>query len=348
MKLILIHNLKPGMIIGKDVFAGNGLLLMPAGTVLDSSSISTLRLHSITAIYIKETAPVSIPTPETTKNFEQFAQEFERTTVVLQNQINEVVTKNICFCPESLLSETSTLFSEDMTAIGLFSMLHNMRNYDDSTFVHSVNVALICNVFGKWLQLPPEELEVLTLCGLLHDIGKIFIPDSIIKKPGKLTEKEYDIIKQHPLKGYEFLKTHQELDPRIAQAALMHHERCDGTGYPTGSTRNTIPDMAQIVAIADVYDAMTSRRVYRGPISPFKVIRILEEEGIQKYGPHYFLVFLEQIINTFINTDVYLSNGQKAHVIFINKHQLSRPVVQIADEILDLSKHPSLDIESIA
>ena len=218
MKLVLIHNLKPGMIVGKEVFAQNGLLLIPAGTVLDSSSISTLRLHSITAIYIKETATALISTPKTDKSFEQFAREFQRTTVVLEDQINEVVTKNIPFRPKSLLSETSTLFSEDMTTIRLFTMLHNMRNYDDSTFVHSVNVALICNVFGKWLQLPPEELEVLILCGLLHDIGKIFIPDSIIKKPGKLTEKEYDIIKQHPLKGYEFLKTHQELDPRIAQA----------------------------------------------------------------------------------------------------------------------------------
>lgn len=353
MKLLLVHNLKPGMIVGKDVYADRALLLTPAGATLTDKTISTLLLHSIERIYVKD-KPTAVPPVASKKKevppgdeFQQFSKAFKRTTVILKNQINDVVTKNSSFRPEQLLAETSALFTPGMTTISLFDMLHHMRNYDDSTFVHCINVALICNVFGKWLNYDDKELEVLTLCGLLHDIGKLSIPDSIVKKAGKLTKEEYETMKHHPYSGYKLLKSHPELDPRIAQAALMHHERCDGTGYPLGCTRNTIPDVALIVAIADVYDAMTSKRVYRDALSPFKVIRMLEEEGMQKYDTYYFLTFLEQIVNTYVNTDVLLSNGQKAHVIYMNKNYLSKPVVQVGTEIIDLSKEKDLDIEAI-
>lgn len=352
MKLVLVHNLKPGMTVGKDVYDSNNLLLTPAGAKLTDKIISSLLLHSILSIYVLEEQknsqePLQQKIPQAHDRLREFEKEIKRTTSTLKNQINDVVTKNSPFRPDELLSHTAALFTDDMTTIRLFDMLHHMRSYDDSTFIHSVNVALICNVFGKWMNLDKTELDVLTLCGLLHDIGKLCIPDSIVKKPGKLSKEEYDVIKRHPFKGYELLKSHKELDPRVAQAALMHHERCDGTGYPTGCYRRSIPDYALIVAIADVYDAMTSKRVYRDALSPFKVIHILEQEGIQKYDPHYILTFLEQIINSFVNTDVMLSSGQKAHIIFINKEQLSRPVVKTGNRIIDLSKDRSLEIEAI-
>lgn len=360
LKQVLVHNLVPGMTVGKDVYAENDLLLTPAGAKLTNHTISSLLLHSILSVYIKEEPvsekrePVKKPNMQKsslafteTKEFQRFSKNFKNTTESLKGQINDVVTKNASFSPDLLLTQTSELFSQDMTTICLFDMLHHMRHYDDSTYVHCINVALICNVFGKWLELPQKEIEVLTLCGLLHDIGKLDIPDSIVKKAGKLTPDEYKVIQRHPYKGYLLLKDHAELDPRIAQAALLHHERCDGTGYPTGCSRNRITDFALIVSIADVYDAMTSERVYREALSPFKVIKILQDEGVQKYDTHYFLTFLHQIVNSYVNSDVLLSDGTKAHVIYINKMDLSRPVVKTASSIIDLSKERTLEIEAM-
>ena len=234
---------------------------------------------------------------------------------------------------------------EDMTGSGVFDMLHNMRQYDDFTYMHSMNVALICNVFAKWLGMSEKDVDILTLGGLLHDIGKLKIPDNIIRKPDKLSPAEYNIIKTHSLQGYNILKD-KNIDENVKQCALMHHERCDGSGYPLGLTDSKINSYAKVVAIADVYDAMTAARVYRGPLCPFKVISIFESEGLQKYDSHYILTFLEHVTTTYMNNRVKLNNGMEGDVIFMNRNQYSRPMIQCGDKFIDLSKEPDLYIET--
>ena len=181
---------------------------------------------------------------------------------------------------------------------------------------------------------------------MLHDIGKLSIPDSIIKKPGKLSNEEFAIVKTHTTKGYDILSS-QTLPDAVKYAALMHHERCDGTGYPRRLKYDKIDRFARLVAIADVYDAMTSARVYRGPMSPFTVVETFEREGLQKYDPEYILVFLEHIVNTYLNNRVLLSDGRKGEVVLINKQALSKPLIQLEDGFLDLAKHKDIIIEKI-
>ena len=132
----------------------------------------------------------------------------------------------------------------------------------------------------------------------------------------------------------------------IKESALMHHERCDGSGYPLGIGENRINPYAKIVAIADVYDAMTAARVYRGPLCPFKVISIFETEGLQKYDSHYILTFLEHIANTYMNNRVRLSNGKEGDVVFMNKNSLSKPMIRCGKEFIDLSKETDIYIET--
>ena len=246
----------------------------------------------------------------------------------------------------SLLNQSETLVDPQATTIEIFDMIHNMRQYDDSTYAHCINVSLICRIMAKWLNFNAEDTNVLTLCGLLHDIGKLSIPDSIVKKPDKLTAEEYELIKTHTIRGYETLSK-QNIDKRIINSALMHHERCDGSGYPNGLHGNQIDEFAKIVAIADVYDAMTAARVYRGPQCPFKVITIFEEEGLQKYDPHYILTFLERIVSSYMNNSVKLSDGRIGEVIMINPGKLSKPMVRIGNDYIDLSKKPDLWIEEL-
>jgi HD-GYP domain-containing protein (c-di-GMP phosphodiesterase class II) len=126
----------------------------------------------------------------------------------------------------------------------------------------------------------------------------------------------------------------------------MHHERCDGSGYPLGLGEDRINKYAKIVAIADVYDAMTAARIYRGPLCPFKVISIFETEGLQKYDGKYILTFLEHIATTYMNNRVRLSNGKEGEVVFMNRNSLSKPMIKCGKTFIDLSKEPDIYIET--
>ena len=127
----------------------------------------------------------------------------------------------------------------------------------------------------------------------------------------------------------------------------MHHERCDGTGYPFGISYEKIDPIARLVSIADVYDAMTSNRVYRDSLSPFTVVDIFQKEGLQKYDPEYILMFLEHIVNTYVNNQVLLSDGRTGEVVLINHHALSRPLLRLDDGFLDLTLEKDITIVKV-
>jgi HD-GYP domain-containing protein (c-di-GMP phosphodiesterase class II) len=172
------------------------------------------------------------------------------------------------------------------------------------------------------------------------------IPSSIITKPAKLTTEEYATVKTHTVLGYNLLKS-KRIDSRIKHAALMHHERCDGSGYPYGFYSEQIDSFAKLVAIADVYDAMTCARVYRGPLCPFEVVTIFENEGYTKYDPKFIMTFLEGIAQTYIHNTVKLNNGITGEIILINKLELSRPVIKTGEKYIDLTKQRELQIASL-
>jgi HD-GYP domain-containing protein (c-di-GMP phosphodiesterase class II) len=128
----------------------------------------------------------------------------------------------------------------------------------------------------------------------------------------------------------------------------MHHERFDGSGYPSNLRGSEIEDFAKIIAIADVYDAMTATRCYREPLCPFEAIRIFEDEGLQKYDPRFIMTFLENVVSSYINNRVVLSNGIIGDIVFINKMFLSKPIVRTEDgDFIDLSKERGLGILAI-
>ena len=225
-------------------------------------------------------------------------------------------------------------------------MLINMRDYDDSVFAHSLNVSLICRILAQWMKLSDSEVELAATCGLLHDIGKLNIPAEILTKPGKLTPAEFQTIKKHTVFGYQTL-LHNNIDHDICEAALMHHERCDGSGYPLRSKADEINFYAKLVAIADVYDAMTTARVYRGPLCPFQVIDLFTHEGLQKYDPDMIMTFLEHIVTTYVSNACTLSDGREGTIVFINKDDLAHPIVQIGNSCVNLSRAQGLEIVNL-
>ena len=164
--------------------------------------------------------------------FHLFKEDFENEVELFRENMNLVVQKNTALDVKTLLKNTLSIVSNHSGSISILDMLQNMREYDDSTYTHSLNVALICNILAGWLKLPKEDVELATACGLFHDIGKMLIPYSIIAKPGRLSEEEFANGKKHPALGYELLLS-QDVDVHVKNAALMHHERSDGSGYPS-------------------------------------------------------------------------------------------------------------------
>ena len=369
MKEYQTKDLLPGMVTAIPVRTKRGQLIINPNVELTRTLISRLEFYGIASVQITENkqvatpmetpkdpayfpakSPVSAPSPvsdasysqklKSSPEFQRFQVDFTLRSQDLKNCFDAYLSDGGTVNKEELLSKTISLVSPKQTTLDVFDMLHNMRQVNDSTYAHSLNVAIISRIIGKWLHFSNEELDTLTLAGLLHDIGKTKIPDEVLNKDGKLTDEEFQLIRNHPKYGYDILKS-QPLNSHIKKAALMHHERCDGSGYPMGLTMEEIDDYALIIAIADVYDAMTAARSYRAPLCPFEVIAEFEKDGLQKYKPKYILTFLENIANAYQNNRVMLSDGTSARIVLLNHRRLSKPLVQLDDgACIDLEKSP--------
>lgn len=344
---------EPGMIVANDIYTTGNQLIITRGTELNEKVITKLRFYNIFGLSVFEKLEEEeahedsyINELRKTQEFKKFNHTYVETVNQVQKSFHSIIGENEDININQLLEETNRLLHEGRNGAHVLEMLHGIRNYDDMTYVHSMNVSLICSIFAGWLKLPKEEAKNLTLAGLLHDIGKMLVPKEIITKHGKLTENEFEIIKSHTIKGYQVLKD-LPVDISVKFAALMHHERQDGSGYPNGFVADQIEEYSKIIAIADVYDAMTSNRVYRKAFCPFDVVENFEQEGFLKYDPKYLMIFLERIVESYLHNLVRLSDGRLGEVIMINKLSLSRPVVKVGDTFVDLSKELNLSIEAI-
>ncbi len=384
-KRVLTARLAANMIAAENVYTSDGQLLFPDMTVLTEEVIEALKDHSVFAVRIQvaddgKTPLLGDPSQSEkvrpadnlkvdfapdysagreekvnyynavrkTPEYKEFSQSFLNTVDRTKDMFNRVVMQNEKVDSDVILADVEEVVVKSRNSLHILDMLQCMRGFDDVTYVHSVNVALLSNMIGKiaFPDISKDEMDVLTIAALLHDIGKMMIPDEVLNKPDRLTISEFNIIKTHVLHGSNILKGMQ-LDPRVAEVALHHHERCDGSGYPDALKEGQIIPFARIVAIADAYDAMTSKRVYRNAICPFKVIDIFEHEGLAKYELNYLLPFLSMAAQAYINTEVRLSNNEIGRVVMLNSDELSRPVVKVGQNFYDLAKKRSITIEKL-
>ncbi len=370
-----IRELRPGMKLSKTIHSPSGQMILEAGTTLTSELISRLSFYGIPSAYAEITgeqahfqaapektagASSSLPNRSRASNptysqkvkaqpeFMAYQIEYQQEVTSLRNTFQTIIQNpGAAVDIRQLLDDCYRLTGLSKTTLDLFDKLHNMRIDKDSVYAHCLNVALIARQMGKWLHFTQEELDILTLCGLFHDIGKVLIPDEILNKPGKYTDEEFSLIQQHPLSSYKLLKD-LPIDGRIKKAALMHHERSDGSGYPQKLKSEEIDDYAEIIAIADVYDAMTAARSYRSPLCPFQAIGMFEKDGLQLYSPKYILTFLNRIANTYQNNRVLLNNGQSANIVMINPKHLTKPMLQMDDgSVVDMMGLPEWEIIKI-
>ncbi|MGE7225474.1 HD-GYP domain-containing protein [Paenibacillus sp. PDC88] len=234
--------------------------------------------------------------------------------------------------------------SDVTNLLGLFAAL---QSKDDYTYRHNIAVGAISSLIGKWQGLDRQELTQLAAAAMLHDVGKIFIPQHILNKPGKLTDEEYALMKNHTVFGYELLKKTAGIHHRQALAALQHHERMDGSGYPYGLKQEEIASFSRVVSVADVFHAMTSTRAYRTPSPFYEVLFQMEKDTFGALDPAITRLFIEKIMNSLIGHSVLLTDGNEGTILMVKPHDPAHPLIQVGNRFIDRSKDGSLLIKKI-
>lgn len=207
--------------------------------------------------------------------------------------------------------------------------LGRIREKDNYLLEHSVNLSVLMSIFGKAMKHPPEVLQQTVVGALLHDIGKILTPDEILHKPGRLTPEEFEVMKQHALDSYKILAGTEGIGELTLLTAGQHHERMDGSGYPGGLCGDEISIYGRMVAIADVYDAITSNRVYHSAMTPTQGLKKLLEWSGDHLDPELVRQFIRCIGIYPVGSLVLLESGRLGVVIEGNEEDQRLPVVRI-------------------
>lgn len=221
-------------------------------------------------------------------------------------------------------------------------VLYDLMNYDVYTFRHSIGVALVARWIGKARGLNSIDLQTLTACGLLHDIGKRQVPLAILNKAGRLSRVAYEEIKLHPEWGFKMLEGAPDVDPRIMRVILKHHEREDGSGYPYGIMGKDIDLFSKITAVADVFHATISNRVYRAPLPVYTILEWMNRHEFGELEEESVLCLQRKVMSLLIGRPVTLSNGAVGRVVMIPFTNPLRPLVEVRGRLIDLQKSPHM------
>ncbi|WP_378955722.1 HD-GYP domain-containing protein [Pelosinus sp. sgz500959] len=350
---VRICDVQTGMILAKDVLTENGRVLLSQGVRLTDQCISALRKRECPFVEVVYNERIDFHTKFRYKHnkvvrsktaFEGFYQE---TVQIIKEAFESIRLSN--HLPLDVIHRlVDSHIGPLMDTYGALEYIQNIRVHCDYTYRHSINVAIISGILGKAIELKKSQLEDLVIAGLLHDIGKISITLDILNKPGKLTQEEMELMKTHPENGYQFLLQYSQLAESVKRGVLHHHERNDGSGYPKGLTKNQISYYGKIVSIADIYDAMTTDRVYRKKLTPFSVAETLVEQMYHQLDPNLCLAFLNTIKSSVANSIVSLSNGQQGEVVYLHPTPTISPIIKLMDgTFLDLAKNKEIGILDI-
>jgi putative nucleotidyltransferase with HDIG domain len=250
--------------------------------------------------------------------------------------------RNLYLDPVRICSIQICKYLNDHTNI--LTLLNSVQDKNPYMYSHPVNVAFISLVIGKWLNLDYLNLVNLVRAGLLHDIGKAKIKDSLLNKADKLTLEEMEKMKSHPVIGYKILDNVNTFEPEVLQGVLFHHERMDGTGYPIGLKGEKINLFSRIIAIADTFDAITATKAYRKKNLPLKAVEEIQANSFKYLDPYICQIFVNNIIEYYNGSPIRLSNEQVGNIVYINPIEITKPLVRCENEYHDLSVERDIEV----
>lgn len=331
------RSLKNGMKIDQKIIDKTGRTLIARNTVLDDFMIDSLSRLGVAGIYIREGEEEPEDkdvAPETLEKIEKL-KVADKAKVALSESVKQRVAEGVQYLYSNTASADFTdaanhIADDLMKAItenhAIAVDISALKTSDEYTFKHSVDVATMAMIIARKHGLDEKEVYDIGISGLLHDVGKSKIPNEVLNKPGRLSDMEFALMKQHTLFGYAILKEKKEIAPEIAMGVLQHHEKLDGRGYPLGLPAEKISRYAKILSVADIYDALVTERPYKTAFSQRDAIEMIMSMT-NELDIHVMRSFLGSVILYPVGSTVQLSNGERARVVQNDPQYILRPKV---------------------
>ncbi len=328
METVACISLKNGMILAENVYGTNNQLLAEEGQTITAEIIARFKKYNIMCVNVKDAldlATTHFARIQADPAFKHFCSVYDPCLKYYKDAIQHLIKSGTPIDLTVLMHIYIRVSQCVKTPEQLLDFLYNKTpNPEDLTYVHCMNSALISGIFATWAGFTSDEKRLVILSGFLYDIGKFLLPEGLIWKNGKLTDLEFTQMKSHTILAFQLLDK-QKLPKEILDVTLTHHEKCDGSGYPSKLKSHQISKYAKIIAIVDAYDAMASIRPYRSSLHAFEIISRLEKDGYAKFDPSYLLPILQHVAEAQLHMRVRLADGREGIVTYINPSDLSRP-----------------------
>ncbi|OPA78995.1 HD family phosphohydrolase [Paenibacillus selenitireducens] len=355
MASVSISQLKMGDKITQDVHTPLGSLLFYKGKVLLQRDLEILQAFLVTQ--------VSVDRPEDYRKMKEieeaqeatagdaaspvsasFYEKYDKMVALVKKAFKDALVNEI---PMMGLRSQLELLIADISDYNILTFIPRQMKEREYMYHNAVLVALTSYCLAKWQGIQQKELMQVALAGLLHDIGNAKVDPDILFKPSSLTREETEEVRRHTTYGYNLLKNVASLNEGVKRAALQHHEKIDASGYPLGVKANQIHQYAKIVAVADIFHAMTLDRTFKKGQSPYPVLEQLEEESFGKLDAEYVQTFIRKVTQFHHGMIVRLNDGRMGEIVFSDRNHPTRPWVSVNGVIINLVNERSLFIQEI-
>ena len=371
LKAFAVRSLLPEMLIGRTVYDGDSEnVLVEGGTVLDKEIIKLLKEKGVASVYVDEDSILAavqkekavkrerakadeLPAPERDAKLDRQYEEDYRYVYSEMEKLFKGAAETGKLNMDILQSVMSSgrlrdLYKEGATAV---SMIYSMDQEGDYNLHHCVHLAILGGLMARWMGLTGIDRQNMVLAGLFLDIGKQMIPKDLLEKKGLLTEEEFDILKNHVVDSFKIVEK-SELAGRtdLMNGIIQHHERDDGTGYPSGLKGDAITTFGKVLAILDCYDAMASSRSYAEKRSPFEVFKVLYADVLDgKLDSEYAVLFMRKMNAALNGCWLRLSDGSAGRIVYVDESRVTAmPVIQLSDGgFIDLNTVKDLTVVEI-
>lgn len=359
MRLISIHVLKVGMKVGRTIWNEAGHPLLQKDVVVTERILGRLKDLNIRYLYIEDAISNGIQVEETvtpekrmkavkhiTNSFKEVRQAKSAQASYILDQQSKVIGSIVEDLMNTILDSKEVL-----------TVLSDAYLYDEYLYQHSFQVTLYSIAIAKEMGYSYEDLRLIGIGAMLHDIGKLIVPAEILMKPGKLTDCEYEVMKEHARHGFDILRNLHSVSLLVAHCAFQHHERLDGSGYPRGLVDYEIHPFAKIIGVADVFDAVTSNRVYRAKMLPSEGLAIIERGSGTAFDPRVVDALKRSVVIYTNGSILKLTDGRRGIVSKQNVMIPERPWIRIFEEgegnilkatyEISLIDYPDIEIEKV-
>jgi len=349
-----VTELRTGMKVGRAVKDFDGKVLIPANVNLTSELLDKLRGKNIFSVYIDVTPEDYKPT-EASQEFlldNDYLACYKKCFTITQNLYygfanNGKLDRNSLV--ELIRAENISELCDD--GAKSVTQIHNMKRDGDYVIHHALNVGILAGIMAHWLDYRATQVGELVMTGLLSEIGKMKISKGILNKTEKLDAEELALVRKHVVFGFAMLmESPLKSLKNVLMGVLHHHERCDGSGYPSGLKGDKISDFGKIIAVLDIYDAMVANRSYAKRNSPFDIMKVLYNDVLAgKLDTRFAIVFMKKLLQAINGSWVGLSNGQRGKIVYLDDSRVTAlPIVQTTKgEFVDLNRRTDIKVDAL-